>query len=191
MNNQKSNNSDTFIVIGLGNIDKNYKDTYHNIGYLFIDWYIEELIKENIKIITRSTPWGSYSFSESNPKIIFTKTNSYMNDSGQSIKKILFYFKLKPKNLVIVHDDTDLFISNFKFKRNSGSGGHNGVESIQNILKTKDFLRLKIGVRNLNNVSRLKASLIVLKKISKVHKLLLIKSFGLIKKNFNENLTLS
>ena len=98
-----------------------------------------------------------------------------MNESGRAISAAIKYFKIKPEEILIVHDDSDIEIGKYKISFGRGSAGHNGVESIIKSLKTKDFWRLRIGIRpniriNQSKISinqRLKASAFVLKKISK------------------------
>ena len=133
---------DVKLIIGLGNPGKEYEKTYHNAGFLAIDYFVK-----NSPI---SKP---------------LKTDVYMNQSGEFVAKIARKNKIKPEEILIVHDDFDIEIGNYKISFSRGSAGHNGVESIIKSLKTKDFWRLRIGIRPQN--SKQKAEKFVLKKISK------------------------
>ena len=137
------------LIIGLGNPEQGYKNTYHNAGYLFID-HIE---KHNRKLANRSL-----------------KTDTYMNSSGGFVKGITKKKGIGPNSLLIAHDDSDLDLGTYKINFGSGSAGHKGVDSIIKSLGTKDFWRLRIGIRPTGIINRLrgrkKAGDLVLKKIS-------------------------
>lgn len=85
-----------------------------------------------------------------------------MNESGEIVKKLVDYFKISLDNLLVIHDDTDIRLGEFKIQKNRGAAGHKGLESIINCLKSKDFWRLRIGVRS-PKVIHQKAEEIVLK----------------------------
>ncbi len=132
------------LFIGLGNPDKKYTNTYHNIGHHFIHYLNKNIDLPNTKTLTSTT---------------------YMNQSGQFVKEKLQYFKLTPDQLLIIHDDSDIELSQYKLSFNRGSAGHKGINSIINHLNTKEFWRLRIGIRPKNFKG--KAEKFVLKKISK------------------------
>ncbi|MBI2450130.1 MAG: peptidyl-tRNA hydrolase [Candidatus Nealsonbacteria bacterium] len=112
------------LIVGLGNPGKKYKNTRHNVGHMVID----ELEKENLDGFT------------------LAKTDAFMNESGMAVKKLTKNYKLKTINLVIVHDDIDLPLGEFKIQKGRGAAGHKGVQSVINELKTKDFWRVRIGI---------------------------------------------
>ena len=112
------------LIIGLGNPGKEYERTRHNAGFLFID----EL--ERLKI-----------------KITLAKSQSFMNESGKAVADLIKFYKIKPENILVVHDDIDILWSNFKFSFGRSSAGHKGVESVIKALKTKNFWRLRIGIQ--------------------------------------------
>jgi len=114
-----------FLVIGLGNPGKKYEKTRHNIGAQIV----EAMKKTKLK------------------GFVFAKTQTFMNNSGQAVKDLVNFCKIKPVNLYIVHDDIDLPLGEIKVVKNRGSAGHKGVESIIKELKTKDFNRLRVGIR--------------------------------------------
>jgi len=112
------------IIVGLGNPGKKYQKTRHNIGFRVID--------ELTKIKTRN--------------FIIAKPQSFMNNSGKAVKALVGFYKIKPENLWIVHDDIDLPLGEIRIAKSRGSAGHKGVQSIINELKTKDFNRIRIGI---------------------------------------------
>ena len=78
--------------------------------------------------------------------------NNFMNNSGDSIRKMSTFYNIKPSDIIVIHDDLDLEFGDVRFQRNRGSAGHNGVQDIINKLGTKDFWRLRVGVgRPTNN----------------------------------------
>jgi PTH1 family peptidyl-tRNA hydrolase len=112
-----------WIVAGLGNPGSEYDGTRHNVGRDFLR-ALEKKIPKKIKIILPDT---------------------YMNDSGAAFKKIITS-KKAAESLVVLHDELDLPLGVVKFSFGSGAGGHRGVLSIQQALKTKDFIRIRIGI---------------------------------------------
>lgn len=168
---------DCKLIIGLGNPDlpadrhdKKYLNTYHNVGFLFIDF-----LRENYQLsITPCLPAGR------NYQLL--KSNVYMNLSGSFVIKAMKKNNIKPTELLIVHDDSDLIIGKYKLSFGSGAAGHHGVESIISSLKTQNFWRLRIGVRPQNEKIRQKADMFVLKKISTTNKNILKTTFAEIQK---------
>ncbi len=112
------------LIVGLGNPGKKYKNTRHNFGFQVID---------ALKI--------------KNEKIILFKPQTFMNESGQAVKKLIAKHQLPISNLLVVHDDIDLPLGTIKLVKNRGAAGHKGVQSIIDALGTKDFHRLRLGIR--------------------------------------------
>src|SRR3989304_10055340 len=142
------------LIIGLGNPDKEYENTYHNVGFLFVD-YLE-----------KNRPISTFQF-------LISKSTEYMNNSGKFVAKEMKKVGAKPEEILIAHDDSDLEIGKYKIDFGRGAAGHHGIESIQQNLKTNDFWRLRIGTRPLasealakEGAERLKAGDFGLKKIS-------------------------
>ena len=85
-------------------------------------------------------------------KVLFLKPQTFMNLSGQSVRKVVDYFHINISDILIISDDLDLNIGNFKLKLNGSCGGHNGLRDIENQLGTSDYKRLKIGISNDKNL---------------------------------------
>jgi len=152
-----TSNPNIKVIIGLGNPDKKYANTYHNVGFLFID---------HLKTCTLyPTPYT------------LVKSDVYMNQSGTFVKKALKKYNAKPEELLIIHDDSDLEIGKYKLSFGRGAAGHHGIENIMATLKTKNFWRLRIGIRPPKEVVRQKAERFVLKKILPAHKMVLNEVF--------------
>ncbi len=153
------------VIIGLGNPTKQYENTYHNIGKLAINYILKKI--KNYIIFQKNEDLFEYFLLKINQrKIYFVLPKTYMNDSGKAIFAILKKFKVKPENILIIQDDSDFYVGNYKYAFNGSSAGHHGIESIFNIIKSKKFWRFRIGIRS-NHFSRtIKAEKFVLKKIS-------------------------
>lgn len=128
------------LIIGLGNPGLKYKKTRHNLGFMAIDNYLK-----NIKWLSANKA-NYYKTKINNVDVIFVKPLTYMNLSGEAVLFFVNYYKISINDILIIHDDLDIPFGDYKLKRNSGSGGHNGIKSIINILKTDEFLRIKIGI---------------------------------------------
>ncbi len=145
----------TTIIIGLGNPGTQFDNTPHNAGFMTLDAFAA---KQDFPDFSPSKKYDAL-ISEKDG-ILLAKPQTFMNDSGKAAQKLL-----KNKNeaqLVVVHDDIDMPLGSMKFSKDSGAGGHKGVESIIAMLGTKDFIRLKIGVAT----SQALAKEVVLKKFS-------------------------
>ena len=131
------------IIVGLGNPGISYRMTRHNIGFQVID----RLAKINhIPIRTKhfkslyGTGWIE------SQQVILTKPMTFMNRSGEAVKKAADFFHLGMEDLIVVHDDLDLPFGRLRFKRRGGDGGHQGVRSIIEGMGGNSFLRLKVGI---------------------------------------------
>lgn len=131
------------LIVGLGNPGKEYENTRHNIGFMCLDHYSNKNNLDNYKEKFN----GLYTkFIFNNEQIILLKPLSYMNLSGTVVRKYTDYFKINPQDILVIHDDLDMPTGKIKIKSNSSSGGHNGIKSIIEELKTQDFNHLKIGI---------------------------------------------
>ena len=129
-------------IVGLGNPDKKYNNTRHNIGK---DW-LKELSKAyEINFITK-TKFEAEIGESHNGTILWVIPNNYVNNSGRTLFKIIKSSNLKPENCLILHDDLDLDIGSLRLKDSGGHGGHNGLKDISNKIGSLKFLRLRIGI---------------------------------------------
>jgi len=130
------------VIAGLGNPGEKYAKTRHNIGFMVTAELAERFnINSSYKF---DGLIGDFFFG--GEKIIIFQPMKYMNKSGQPISKLLDYFQIEAKDLLVIHDDLDLDLGKMRFRQNGSSGGHNGIKSIINNLGTKEFRRLKIGI---------------------------------------------
>jgi PTH1 family peptidyl-tRNA hydrolase len=149
------------LIVGLGNRGKKYQLTRHNIGFRVVDELrssshiatarvIDEFRKRNNFSDFRVSKKFGAEISEGildGKKIIFAKPLTFINLSGKAVKKLIENWKLKIKNLIVIHDDIDLPLGKIKISKSRGAAGHKGVESVIKELRTKNFVRFRIGIK--------------------------------------------
>ena len=128
------------LIVGLGNPDKEYDKTRHNVGFMVIDNYLGSVNWSNKfnALYCEKVIKGE--------KIIFVKPLTYMNNSGNAVGEFVRYFNIDNKDILVIQDDLDLNVGDYKLKMHSSSGGHNGIKSIIASLGNQDFPRLKVGI---------------------------------------------
>lgn len=133
------------LIVGLGNPGKEYDKTRHNVGFMVVDNYIEHI---NISDNEWKKKFNSLYLQTDirGEKVIFMKPLTYMNLSGQAVKEVVDYFKIDISDILVVSDDLDLLVGNFKLREAGSSGGHNGLKNIALCLGTDKFKRLKVGI---------------------------------------------
>lgn len=134
------------LIIGLGNPGIKYEHTRHNIGFCAVEDLARDLGGEPWSIQMQFNAFISQALVGAE-KIILAKPQTFMNNSGLSAKTISAYYKIEPQDILVVHDEIDLALGEFKIQKNRGAAGHKGVQSIIDHLKTKNFIRLRIGIR--------------------------------------------
>ena len=129
----------------LGNPGKQYQMTRHNVGFLVIDSWIKSLAghdpdyREEHKALTKKMKLEG-------EEILVAKPQTFMNKSGESVQALISFYKIKPENILVVHDDIDQPFGSLRFHKNRGHGGQNGVRNISELLGSQDYSRLKMGV---------------------------------------------
>lgn len=113
------------LVVGLGNPGKEFENTRHNLGFFLVD-----LLKKEI----------------AGPGVVFFKNSSFINEAGKEIKKTIGWHKISLEDVLVIHDDFDLELGQFKLQSNRSSAGHKGVQSLIDELGSKDFSRLRVGI---------------------------------------------
>ncbi len=137
------------LIIGLGNPGKKYEKTRHNAGFMLADKLRKEWDFPAFRIDNKfnsEISEGSYKLKAKSYKLILAKPQTFMNNSGQAVKKIMKFYKIKPEDFIVIHDDLDIDSGKFKISEDSSAAGHSGVESIINALGTQKFTRVRIGI---------------------------------------------
>jgi len=133
-----------YIIVGLANPGVAYQNTRHNIGQMAVNKLCQRMNLGRLKIdkSLKTNLVRGEGFIVALPLV-------YMNESGLTVLSLKKYFKVATKNIWLIHDDIDLKIGSFKISFGRGSAGHQGVQSVINTLKTKDFYRLRLGIQPL------------------------------------------
>jgi PTH1 family peptidyl-tRNA hydrolase len=134
---------ETFLIVGLGNPGREYRDNRHNVGFMLIDRLSVRLNARLTRMQAKALV-GTATY-EGN-KLILAKPQTYMNLSGQSIQGLARFYKVPLENMIVAHDDLDLPFGAIRIRPGGGPGGQKGVASTIERLGTKDFRRLRIGI---------------------------------------------
>lgn len=145
-----------YIVVGLGNPGDKFKRTRHNAGFLVIDKVAEEFGPVSFESFKKDAEFGRAEIA--NNSILLVRPLSFMNKSGESLRRFLDYRDLSAEEvlnkLIVISDDADQLEGHVKIVRDRGTGGHNGLEDIKEHLGTMNFIRIKIGIRPKGNMSK-------------------------------------
>lgn len=130
------------LVVGLGNPGAQYELNRHNIGWLVLDSLFDISSKQ-----WKSKFKGSYTDTTiNNEKVFFLKPETFMNLSGESVASLCQFFKIKPQEILVLHDELDIPFGQIHFKQGGGLAGHNGLKSMAQVLGNQDFYRMRIGI---------------------------------------------
>lgn len=151
------------IFIGLGNPGDKYQKNRHNAGFILLNelkkiWNFPEFnfnkkfeaeISEGyakLLLPKKESARNSDEKTGEEEKTILAKPQTFMNNSGESVQKIMSFYKLTPEDILVLHDDLDINFGEFRISNNSSAGGHNGVQDIIDKLGTQNFKRIRIGI---------------------------------------------
>ena len=142
-NNDKGSLPKIRLIVGLGNPDKNLLKTRHNVGY----WYLDKFLEKYNATLSEDKKLNSLfcKIDHEGDQIFLVRPTFFINDSGKSVSSFLKYYKINPDSMLVMHDDIDLNVGEVKLKFGGGHGGHNGLRDIINHIG-KDYWRLRIGV---------------------------------------------
>lgn len=178
------------LLVGLGNPGDTYKLNRHNVGFMFINYLLVmvNLKREAANVLSQMAVFKHDKyllsdiarFQNSSPKfqeLILAKPQTYMNKSGEAVKKIITSYKLKASQvLIVIHDDLDIPFGKFKIQT-QGPKAHNGLTDIQNKLSSMEFLRVRIGVDNRTAENRMNGEEYVLQNFTSEEQALLPELF--------------
>ena len=136
------------LIVGLGNPDKQHLYNRHNIGFMVIDYFLNNYKTSSI---LKSTFKGQlFKFQD----LLFLKPTTYMNLSGESVLAVKNFYKIEIENIIVIHDDLDLKFGAIKFKQGGGNGGHNGLKSIDKYI-SQNYKRVRIGIGKPDDKSKI------------------------------------
>jgi peptidyl-tRNA hydrolase, PTH1 family len=135
---------DQILIVGLGNPGKKYELTRHNIGFITVESFAH-LHGWSFKDESRFEGKASKG-QVGDMKVHLLMPQTYMNESGRSVRRYLDFFKMTPDQVVVIADDVDIPFGMIRLRESGGAGGHNGLKSIQKHIGTQKFLRLRMGI---------------------------------------------
>lgn len=134
------------LVVGLGNPDKKYLNTFHNLGFMCVDSLAKKLnvefSKEKCRALIAETRVGA-------EKVILAKPLTYMNLSGESVRELLSFYKIDVKDLLVMYDDYDLPKGTIRIRESGSAGTHNGMRNIIKEIGSENFARIRVGFKQL------------------------------------------
>ena len=138
------NESEIYLVVGLGNPGKAYEWTRHNVGFQVVDLFAQ---KKGFTFRRSSLVEGEIAEGNLNGKKTFLlRPMAYMNLSGYAVRRCCDYFKIALNHLLVVSDEADLPLGSMRLREKGSAGGHNGLKSIEEELNTQEYARLRIGI---------------------------------------------
>ncbi len=146
------------LIFGLGNPGEKYLGTRHNLGFMVLDEYAKKHLgpdyvwEENEQSSSSSKKLKSLIL-KLDEEIRLVKPLTFMNNSGQAVSLVARYFKVKPDEVIVIHDDLDLQLGKIKVRAGGSAAGHHGVESIIEQLGSDSFIRVRLGIGNLRSHS--------------------------------------
>lgn len=130
------------LIVGLGNPDKEYQNTFHNLGFMAVDSLADKLgltfNKKKCKAAVIETKIND-------EKVIIAKPLTYMNLSGESVKELVDFYKINLKDLLVIFDDFDIKKGSVRIRERGSGGTHNGMKNIVKLLGSENFPRVRIG----------------------------------------------
>lgn len=139
------------IVVGLGNVGEKYLKTRHNCGFLALDEFTKQLEANGTEVSWKNESKLDAEIAKVNSnseKILLVKPTTFMNLSGESISKIMNFYKESKENLIVIYDDIDLPLGKIRVREKGSAGTHNGMKSIIQCLGNEDFKRIRIGIES-------------------------------------------
>lgn len=136
-------------IIGLGNVGKEYENTRHNSGFIALD---EIAKKYNITLDKKKKKCMYGEGMINGEKISFIKPTTYMNLSGEAVIEMINWYKITPKEILVIYDDVDLKLGTIRCREKGSAGTHNGMRNIIANIKTEEFTRVRIGIENRGDI---------------------------------------
>jgi len=148
--------SSKYLIIGLGNPGEDYFKTRHNVGQQAVDVLAEKLIQNGSKPKWELRKYQKAEICQVAPEIVLAKPNTFMNESGRAVEKLVKWYQ--PESLMLIYDDLDLKFGEFKIQENKTPKNHNGVQSVITHLRSDQFMSVRIGIDARTPEQRLQVS---------------------------------
>ena len=141
---------DPALIVGLGNPGREYAGNRHNVGAMVVEELAKRcgspLRRHQARALLADARLGFGQRGVPGPRILLARPTTYMNDSGGPVVSLASFFGIDPGAVVVVHDELELAFGEIRTKRDGGEGGHNGLRSVSAGLKTRDYVRIRVGI---------------------------------------------
>jgi PTH1 family peptidyl-tRNA hydrolase len=134
-----------YLIVGLGNPEKQYEKTFHNMGFIAVGDAAEQC---NAKFKKKECEASVAETFIKGEKVIFARPLTYMNNSGRAVKQLMSKYKIPPENLLVIYDDYDLPKGKVRIRASGSAGTHNGMRSIIGETGLTNFPRIRVGIRD-------------------------------------------
>ena len=134
-----------FLIVGLGNPEKKYETTFHNMGFLAVGEAAEKL---GVKFKKKECEASVAEAFVEGEKVILARPVTYMNASGRAVKQLMAKYKVSPSELLVIYDDFDLPKGKLRIRASGSAGTHNGMRSIIGEIGTGEFARIRVGIKD-------------------------------------------
>ena len=128
------------LIVGLGNPGMEYERTRHNVGFMAVQYLAGADAKWKGELFART-----FTKNINGRRVIFAMPQTFMNDSGRAVRAIMDYYKIPIENLIVIHDDMDLKLGDYRVKVGGSSAGHNGIKSIDAMVG-REYTRVRVGI---------------------------------------------
>ena len=133
-----------YLIVGLGNIGREYENTRHNIGFTVLDAFAKA---SNTVFSDRRYGYVA-EVSMRGHKLVLLKPSTYMNLSGKAVRYWMNELKIQPENLLVISDDLNIPFGTLRLRKNGSAGGHNGLTNINELIGTQEYARIRVGIGN-------------------------------------------
>jgi PTH1 family peptidyl-tRNA hydrolase len=131
------------LIVGLGNPGQAYANNRHNIGFMCLSHFARA---QGIKLDKKQGKARIGTGEIAGIRVVLARPQTYMNESGEAVSRLVKRFDIDPGELVVIHDDLDLPLGKLRIRKDGSSGGHKGIESIISCLGSQDFVRVRVGI---------------------------------------------
>ena len=133
-----------YLIVGLGNIGREYENTRHNIGFTVLDAFA----KASNSVFSDRRYGYVAEVSMRGHKLVLLKPSTYMNLSGKAVRYWMNELKIQPENLLVISDDLNIPFGTLRLRKNGSAGGHNGLTNINELIGTQEYARIRVGIGN-------------------------------------------
>jgi len=131
------------LIVGLGNPGREYEKNRHNLGFMCLNYFART---QGIRFDKKQGRARIGSGEVAGSKVVVARPQTYMNQSGQAVGRLVKKYKVNPDSILVIHDDLDLPLGKIRIRQGGGSAGHKGINSVATELGSQDFSRLRVGI---------------------------------------------